>query len=150
MIFFRWIRSRRAQQLGLPPLLPFLRVLLRAQLGRARPPTTLTREQHQVAVRVTRLADDAVVVQRSPVDAAETAALVAGCWGSGRRVHAEWPAAELATSSGRARFARWHRTIITQGLLPYVVVAQEVDVAGNQVGLIFDGSEIQRTQGNAR
>ncbi len=81
---------------------------------------------------VRRTPADGLIVQAGALDPAVTCALVAGCWGSQRRVWVVRPAEGAALRA-------WHTAVIRHGLLAGVVLAA-APPPGAAIDLLFSGT----------
>jgi hypothetical protein len=93
----------------LPRLLPFAALLVKTP---RRPTRSRSRQPP----------DASVVRRRGPLDPDETVELGRACEADGRMLIVEWPAEELRTRTGRARFEVWHRRCIDEGLLQTISI----------------------------
>ena len=130
------VLARRAP--GYAPFLPLLwRSLAQPKAQPSEPsrvPGNLTPDERAwLAEQVRRTPDGAVILQAGPIAADVTCALAAGCWASQRHVFALWPDAEGSAPARR----EWHRTVITQGLGPYVTRVREPRAFERRMDLLF-------------
>jgi hypothetical protein len=129
----------------LPGYLPFAPLAGRSLFGQSRGPAALggvpgdltAAEREWLTAQVRRTPLDGVIAQSEggPPAADATCALALGCWASRRRLYVLWPAG----AARGAEFRKWHRTIIRQGLAPYVTPATGGESIPSDVDLLVMG-----------